>query len=123
MILDSHEEAIQILLDAQAILQVRGRAVGEGSLHDGPVDLLTAVALAQHERRLPVESSTWDKRNSFRASTLSTMALRKAAQEESDCTPSHLNDEVYGDVYDEEDNEDILGLIDHAILLLVERAI
>jgi hypothetical protein len=123
MILDPHEEAIQILLDSQAILEVRGRTIGEGALYDGPVDIMTAVALAQYERRLPVEASVWDKRIAFRAATLSTVALRKAANDESECTPAYLNDVVYGDVYDEDDNEDLLGVIDHAISLLAERAV
>jgi hypothetical protein len=65
----------------------------------------------------------WDKRIAFRAATLSTVALRKAAHDESECTPAHLNDVVYGDVYDEDDNEDLLGVIDHAISLLEERAV
>ena len=123
MILDARSEAAEILLDAQAILEVRGRYVGTDEKFDGPLSLMSAVAVAQSERRLPSSASSWDRRISFNAQTLSTKALRVAAHLEHEAEPSYVSDVIFGDVTDEDDNEDVLGLIDHAIWLLQEERV
>lgn len=118
MLLDPYMEAVEILLDAQAILEARGRWVGDGEQWDGPLSLMSAVAIAQSQRKEHIDRTTNELRISFRADTFSSKAVFEAAMLEHGVTPNEVNDSVFDDPFDEDDNEDVLGLLDHAISIL-----